>query len=129
MKRYFYFRDVADEVNDDDNSSSVVIPVDQITGIVPTAITTLDLYYNHDKISDGTNAIQKATLTCTRGKLQEVCAGIAAGANAHPHNPGLHVVADIMTTTNGATSIQGNDKTVDSRFTHRDITSVAIAQG
>ena len=125
MRKYFYFRDVADEANDDDISSSVAIPVDAITGIVPTAITTLDLYFKND----GAVAVQKATLTCTRGKLQEVCAGIAAGANAHPHNPGLHVVADIMTTTNGATSIQGNDKTVDSRFTHRDITSVAIAQG
>ena len=127
MKRYFYFRDVADEVNDDDNSSSVVIPVDQITGIVPTAITTLDLYYNHDRISDGTNATQKATLTVTRGKLQDVCAAIASAANAGPHHTGLSVVADIATTTNGASSIQGNDKSVPKIFTHADITAVAIA--
>ena len=127
MKRYFYFRDVADEVDDDDNSSSVAIPVDQITGIVPTAITTLDLYYNHDRISDGTNAVQKATLTVTRGKLQEVCAAIASAANANPHHDGMLVVADIMATTNGSSSIQGDGTVVSTRFTHPDITSVAIA--
>jgi RNase P/RNase MRP subunit POP5 len=125
MRKYFYFRDVADEADDDDISSSISIPVDAITGVVPTAITTLDLYFKND----GAVATQKATLTCTRGKLQEVCAALAAAANANPHNPGLHVVADIMTTTNGASSIQGNDQTVASRFTHPDITSVAIAQG
>ena len=123
MRKYFYLRDVADEIDDDDISASVAIPVDAITGIVPTAITTLDLYYNHE----GSVAPQKATLTVTRGKLQEVCAAIAQAANAHPHNPGLQVVADIATTTNGASSIQGNDKTVAARFTHPDITSVAIS--
>ena len=127
MKRYFYFRDVADEVNDDDNSSSIAIPVDQITGIVPTAITTLDLYYNHDRISDGTNATQKATLTVTRGKLQEVCAAIAAAANRYPHQTGFQVVADITTTTNGTSSIQGNDKTVSKVFIDRDIPAVSLA--
>ena len=122
MKKYFYFRDVADEDSDDDISSSVAIPVDAITGIVPTAITTLNIYFAHE----GSRSTQFATLTVTRGKLQEVCAAIAQAANAYPHNPGLHVVADAMTTTVGASSIQGNDNTVASRFTHPDITGVAI---
>tara|TARA_A100000172_G_scaffold56434_1_gene36386 strand:+ start:980 stop:1351 length:372 start_codon:yes stop_codon:yes gene_type:complete len=123
MKKYFYLRDVADEIDDDDISASVAIPVDAITGIVPTAITTLDLYYNHE----GSVAPQKATLTVTRGKLQEVCAAIAQASNAHPNNPGMQVVADIATTTNGASSIQGNDQVVSARFTHPAITSVAIS--
>ena len=125
MRKYFYFRDVTDEIDDDDMSASVAIPVDAITGVVPTAITTLDLYYNHE----GSVAPQKATLTVTRGKLQEVCAAIASAANANPHSSGLQVVADIATTTNGADSIQGNDKSVVARFTHPDITSVAIGVG
>ena len=41
MRKFFYFRDVADEVNDDDISASICIPVDSIAGIVPVAITTL----------------------------------------------------------------------------------------
>jgi len=124
MRKYLYIRDVADEINDDDISASVAIPVDAITGIVPTAITTLDLYFKND----GTVATQKATLTCTRGKLQEVCASIASLSNAHPHNPGLTILADAVTTTNGATSIQGNDVVVGATFP-RDVTGVAIAQG
>jgi RNase P/RNase MRP subunit POP5 len=122
MRKYFYFRDTADEADDDDISKSVAIPVDAVTGIVPTAITTLNLYFAHE----GSRSTQFAILTVTRGKLQEVCAAIAQAANAYPHNPGLHVVADIMTTTNGASSIQGDDKTVAARFTHPDITSVAL---
>jgi len=43
MKKYFYFRDVADEDNDDDISASIAIPVDSICGVVPVAITTLEV--------------------------------------------------------------------------------------
>ena len=43
MKKYFYFRDVADEDNDDDILSSIAIPVDSIAGVVPVAITTLEV--------------------------------------------------------------------------------------
>ena len=124
MRKYLYIRDVTDEVNDDDISASIAIPVDAITGIVPTAITTLDLYFKND----GAVATQKASLTCTRGKLQEVCAAIASTANANPNNPGLTVLADAVVTTNGANSIQGNDIAVSSTFP-KDVTAVAIAQG
>jgi len=46
MKKYFYFRDVADENDDDDILSSIAVPVDSIAGVVPVAITTLELYLN-----------------------------------------------------------------------------------
>ena len=50
MDRYFYFRDVADEIDDDDNSASVMVPVKNITGIAPGgSITTLNLYYKNVK--------------------------------------------------------------------------------
>ena len=50
MKRYFYFRDVADEINDDDNSSSLMLPVENITAIAPSSsITTLDIWYKNIK--------------------------------------------------------------------------------
>tara|TARA_R100001198_G_scaffold78978_1_gene51163 strand:+ start:128 stop:502 length:375 start_codon:yes stop_codon:yes gene_type:complete len=124
MRKYLYIRDVADEADDDDISASVAIPVDAITGVVPTAITTLDLYFKND----GAVATQKISLTCTRGKLQEVCASIAATANAYPHNPGLTVLADAVVTTNGASSIQGNDISVTSTFP-ADVSAVSITQG
>ena len=44
MRKYFYFRDVADENDDDDILSSIAIPVDSIVGVVPVAITTLEVY-------------------------------------------------------------------------------------
>ena len=47
MKRYFYFRDVADEASDTDNSSSIMVPVDNITGINPAATTTLYIYHDN----------------------------------------------------------------------------------
>ena len=48
MRKYLYFRDVADENDDDDISASIAIPVDSIRGVVPVAITSLELYYNKE---------------------------------------------------------------------------------
>ena len=66
MRKFFYFRDVADEVDDDDILSSIAIPVDSVAGIVPTAITTLELHLNKNGLVND----QKVTLTVTRVKLQ-----------------------------------------------------------
>jgi len=108
MRKYFYFRDVTDEDHDDDVSSSITIPVNDITGVVPTAITTLDVYYNSgDKTvptaTGGTGAgTGKVTLTCTRGKLFEVMGEIAAHANStKPANAGLIIMGDRATTGYG----------------------------
>ena len=125
MKKYFYFRDVADEDNDDDILSSIAIPVDSIVGVVPVAITTLELYLNKQGLVND----QKVTLTVTRGKLQEVMHEIAAYANGYGHNRApLTVMGDAATTTHGTSSVEGNDKTKDSIFFSRDVTAVAIAQ-
>jgi hypothetical protein len=101
MRKYFYFRDVTDEDHDDDVSASITIPVKDITGVVPTAITTLDLYYNTGdstvpNATGGTGAgTGKVTLTCTRGKLFEVMGEIAAHANStKPSNAGLIIMGD-----------------------------------
>ena len=123
MKRYFYFRDVADEVNDDDISASVTIPVDSISGVVPIAITTLELYYKKQGLVND----QKVTLTVTRGKLQEVMQEIAMFANRNPHHSGLSVMGDAATTTHGTSSVEGNDKTKSEIFFSDDVTAVAIA--
>ena len=122
MDRYFYFRDVADENDDDDILSSVAIPVDSIRGVVPVAITTLELYYN----KEGKASNDKVTLTVTRGKLQEVMQEIAAYCNRSARHGGLTVMGDAATTTVNADSIEGDDISKDAIFFSDDVTAVAI---
>ena len=125
MRKFFYFRDVADEVNDDDISASICIPVDSIAGIVPVAITTLELYLNKEGVVNN----QKVTLTVTRGKLQEVMHEIVQYANGYTHSKApLTVMGDAATTTHGTSSVEGNDNTKSSIFFSNDVTAVAIGQ-
>ena len=124
MRKYLYFRDVADEVDDDDISSSIVVPIDAIAGVVPVAITTLELYIR----KDGVVADDKVTLTCTRGKLQEVMQDLVATVNGYTHSKApLTVAGDAAITTVNASSIEGNDKTKSAIFFSNDVTAVAIA--
>ena len=123
MNRYFYFRDVADEINDDDNSSSIMMPIENIMGIYPQSITLLNIFYKSVKNEMSNDYLQ---LTVTRGKIKQVIAALVSAMNAGPHHDGVTVVADVCATTNGATSIQGNDVAVPTRFLHPDITGVSI---
>ena len=125
MRKFFYFRDVADEADDDDISASIAIPVDSIAGIVPVAITTLELYLKKNgRVND-----QKVTLTVTRGKLQEVIHELVSYANGHTYNKApLTVMGDAAATTHNASSIEGNDNTKSTIFFTDDVTAVAIAQ-
>ena len=125
MRKYFYFRDVANEDADDDISASVAIPVDSIAGVVPVAITTLELYLKKQGLVND----QKVTLTVTRGKLQEVMHEIAQYINGYGYSKApLTVMGDAATTTHGTSSVEGNDKTKSSIFFSTDVTAVAIAQ-
>ncbi len=125
MRKFFYFRDVADEADDDDISASIAIPVDSIAGIVPVAITTLELYLN----KQGSVNNQKVTLTVTRGKLQEVMQEIVAYANGYTYNKApLQIMGDAATTTHGTSSVEGNDKAKSAIFFSEDVTAVAIGQ-
>jgi|TARA_R110002020_G_scaffold83272_2_gene206353 maleate cis-trans isomerase len=123
MRKFFYFRDVADEVDDDDILSSIAIPVDSVAGIVPTAITTLELHLNKNGLVND----QKVTLTVTRGKLQEVMHELVAHINGHTLKKPLTVMGDAATTTVNASSIEGNDIAKDAIFFSDDVTAVALA--
>ena len=124
MKKYFYFRDVADEADDDDIVASIAIPVNGITGVVPVAITTLELYLN----KGGSVVDTKVTLTVTRGKLQEVMQEIVGHMNGYTHNKApLTVMADAAATTVNASSIEGDDISKSTIFFSEDVTAVAIA--
>ena len=125
MRKFFYFRDVADENDDDDISASVAIPVDAIAGIVPVAITTLELYLNKKGVVNN----QKVTLTVTRGYLKEVMEHIVQYANEYTHvKAPLVVMGDMATTTHNADSIEGNDVTKSTIFFSRYVTAVAIGE-
>ncbi len=117
MRKYLYFRDVADEADDDDISSSIVVPIDAIAGIVPVAITTLELYVR----KDGVVADDKVTLTCTRGKLQEVMHEIASYVNGYGHSKAPLTVMNDAVTTDYDGSTRGTIS-----FSN-DVTAVAIA--
>ena len=123
MERYFYFRDVADEVNDDDASASVMVPVRNITAIGPASTETMNIWFQSGKNeSHQSNAL----LTVTKGKLKQVTEEIVSAMNAGPNHDGVTVIYDAMTTTDGASSIQGNDATVAARSLSADITGVAF---
>mgnify|MGYP003644041048 FL=1 len=66
------------------------------------------------------------TLTVTLGKLKEVMAQLVQVMNSGPHSDGFIVIADNVTTTDGATSIQGNDVAVAAKYFSNDVTGVAL---
>lgn len=124
MERYFYIRDVADEVDDDDHGTSVMVPVKNITAIAPgSAITELDVWFRSGK---NESHASNARLTVTRGKLKEVTAAIVSAMNAGPSHDGVTVLADVCTTSTNASSIEGNDNTKTKQFLHGDITGVTL---
>ncbi len=125
MKKYFYLRDVTNEDADLDALASVTIPVDRITGLGPHASnTSLNIWWKSLK-NEKEN--EYATLTVTQGKIKEVMGELISAINGGPHNNGLIIVADTVITTDGSTSVQGDDKTVSARFLSGDITGVSIA--
>ena len=127
MERYFYFRDVADEANDSDDGTSVMVPVKNITGIGPASTETMNIWFQSGKNeSHQSNAL----LTVTKGKLKQVTEEIVSAMNAGPNHDGVTVIYDAMTTVDNASSIQGlvlgDDGTVATRSLSSDITGVAF---
>lgn len=123
MRKYFYFRNVADEADDDDQTSSIAIPADAIRGMAPQSITTIDIYLDTKTITTG-NTLR---LAVTRGKLQEVMHELVAYINGYSHTKSpMVVMGDLATTTVNASSIEGDDITKDAIFFSSDVTSVVI---
>lgn len=52
MDTNLYFRNVADEDDDDDKAASVSIPAGEITGFHMQAATVLRMYYNQDSLTE-----------------------------------------------------------------------------
>ena len=101
-----------------------MVPVSGISAIAPgSSITELDLWFISGK-NEG--HMSRARLTVTRGKMKQVTEEIVSAMNAGPNHDGVTVIYDAMTTTDGASSIQGNDQTVAARSLSSDITGVSL---
>ena len=110
MKKYFYFRAVADEDNDDANVDSCMVPVENITGLLPTSTTALTVFWKSAKNEQSQNSV---ALTCTQGKVKNVINALVQAMNSGPHTDGITVIADDTTTdydgtTRSAVYFNGN---------------------
>lgn len=122
MRTYLYFRDVTNEDADINRSASVAVPADKVTGIAISSPTTMDLFYEQEGERQPTSI--QITFTEKRGK--ETMEDIGRAMNASPRNPGLQVIGDNVTVTDGASSIQGNDQNVQASYISKHITSVSV---
>ena len=130
MRKYLYFRTVADEANDGvtglktNNPSSFLFPADNLTAIQPTDDGVLTLYFK-PALAQGDNMLRDSVnLNVNEGDHYEVMSAITdAIANpARGHSDGFIVIADDVTTTDSATSAL-NDLAVNAQYVHSSITS------
>lgn len=106
--RFWYFRNVADEDDDDYTGDSLMVPVSSITGMAMVATGKLTIWFEGARNSntylnpgatdtiDGQNGY--VTLAITTGKGKEVMRGLVELINAGPHHNGVTVIADDSTT-------------------------------
>ena len=94
MRKYFYFRNEADEDDDDAAVDSGMVPVANITGLLPTSTTALTVFWKSQK----NESIQDSVaLTCTQGKVKDVIQAMVQVMNDGPHSDGITVIADDST--------------------------------
>ena len=105
-----YFRTVADEDNDDNNGAqtSVVFPASKLRAMNPTADTSLMLYFDSlrntegaDDQADDITIADTVVLTITANTHEAVMKSIVRAINGKKSNPkadGVLIVADDVTT-------------------------------
>ena len=130
MRKYLYFRTVADEANDGvtglktNKPSSFLFPADNLTAIQPTNDGVLTLYFK-PALAQGDNMLRDSVnLNVNEGDHYEVMSAIT-DAIANPsrgHSDGFIVIADDVTTTDSAVTAL-NDLTVKAQYIHNSITS------
>ena len=133
MKKFLYFRTVADEANDgvtglkSNNPSSFMFDAENLCAMQPTADTILTLYFKPAFIHNGNNATvlrDTVNLNVTAGDTFEVMAAIT-NAIANPsrgHSDGFIIVADDMVKTDSATTAL-NDLDVAAKYIHASVSS------
>ena len=103
MEKYLYFRTVTNVLNDDDEDSSIIVPISRIRGMyasgaTPTAVT---IYFeSQDNISSGDigegTSCDSVNLNINTSKQQDVMAAITNAINTDSTG-GLITVADEIT--------------------------------
>ena len=104
MKRFFYFRPEGTLGNDDAQGDSMLVPVEDITGMEATGATTMDLYFkstnNMGAGGQGEVVIQDSvSLTVTTETQKVVMKAIVEAMNNGPHEDGITIIADDVNST------------------------------
>ena len=102
MDRYFYFRTVTTAGADDNIDDSVLVPVDNITGIYARNDTQIEVYFETISVTSAEmSAVANdfVQLTCASSKTNEIMQAICEAANNGPHEDGITVIADDLTST------------------------------
>ena len=94
MDTNLYFRDVADEDDDDDVSASVIVSASQLTGFVPASSTTMFMKFEQGILGRANGNIK---LTYTEGKSREVIEAIVAAINGKQNQKSYVTIADKAT--------------------------------
>jgi len=103
--KYWYFRTVADEENDDSVNDSHMLSVSDLTGMVITSTTQITLYFRQytgdmSMVENVNRQNGRIRMTVTAGKTKQVLETLVATINASDRsNPtGITVIADDSTT-------------------------------
>jgi hypothetical protein len=125
LDKFFYFRTVSDEDNDDNIVDSIMLPVDKITGIRPTSTTKLRIYFQQP-LSGFTSAYGgvemvrgvngNVELDINENTSKEIIKAIVDASNAAPGGSVIVIADDSITDADGSVR--------PARYIHRDIKSV-----
>ena len=106
MKRFWYFRNPAAIASDDaETNDSIMVPVENITGMQQESDTTLDIFFKSAMNPEGGNGItgtvlnDSVQLTVTSGKRRAIMQALAEATNNGPFDEGITVIADDVTST------------------------------
>ena len=102
MKRYFYFRTVADIADDDSTVDSILIPVDNIVAFHITGNTTIEAYFDSVtfiETDQGARNTDKVALTINDSSGHKVIKALCEATNQGPHHDGIVTIADDVTGT------------------------------
>ncbi len=126
LDKFFYFRTVSDEDNDDNHYDSIMLPVDKITGIRPTSRTVVRIYFEQALSGDtggfGTQEVLRGTngivaLTVNEDTSKEVIKAIIDASNAAPGGSVIVIADDSITDVDGSVRPP--------KYIHKDIVGVA----
>ena len=134
MRKFLYFRTVADEANDGvtglktNAPSSFMFPADTLTAMQPTADAVLTLYFKPALLHGHSAGSVRDTvnLAVNQGDHFEVMEAITAAVNEGPHSDGFIVIADDLATTDALASPPDGpaaNTVVAPKYIHQSITA------